>query len=323
LVTISRAPSYTLRVGACECSDWVLIRVEEAYMTAANATKPTLVVGATGNIGRQVVFQLAAIGAPVRVMARNPDSNEFPPVVEIVQGDLTLPETLDRCLSGIDTVFLVWTAPQAAVNDAVKLMAKHSRRIVFLSAPIKTPHPFFQQPNANRVLMEKIEQRIESSGLEWTFLRPGMLAMNSRHFWGPQIRSGSLVRWPYLSAPTAPIDERDIGAVAVRVLSESGHGAMEYVLTGPESLSQSEQVATIGRVIGKALQIEEITPDEARVELGATMPAAVVNMLLDAWAAAIGQAAFITTTVEQITGNPARTFGEWATDNASEFLAGD
>ena len=55
-----------------------------------------------------------------------------------------------------------------------------------------------------------------------------------------------VVRWPYLAAPTAPIDERDIAAVAVRALCEDGHAGAEYVLTGPQSLSQSEQVATIG-----------------------------------------------------------------------------
>jgi hypothetical protein len=39
---------------------------------------------------------------------------------------------------------------------------------------------------------------------------------------------------------------------------------MEYVLTGPESLSQYEQIATICRAIGRALQIEEVSPEEAR-----------------------------------------------------------
>ena len=281
--------------------------------------KLTLVIGATGNIGRQVACQLAATGAPVRAMTRNPGRAGLPPEVEVVQGDLTIPDTLNRCLSGVDAVFLVWTAPQAGFNDALRLMAKHARRIVFLSSPIKTPHPFFQQPNANRVLVEQMEQAIESSGPQWTFLRPGMLATNSRHFWGAQIRSGNVVRWPYLSTPTAPIDERDIGAVAVRVLSGDGHGGMEYVLTGPESLTQLEQVATIGRAIGRELRIEEITPEEARKAWGATMPVALVNMLLDAWAAALGQPAFVTSAVEQVTGKPARTFSDWVANNLSAF----
>ena len=91
----------------------------------------------------------------------------------------------------------------------------------------------------------------------------------------------------------------------------------EYVLTGPESLSQREQVATIGRAIGRSLRVEVISPDEARREL--QMPLVVMNMLLDAWAAALGQPAFVTSTVAEITGKPARTFLEWATDNAGAF----
>jgi len=42
-------------------------------------------------------------------------------------------------------------------------------------------------------------------------------------------------------------------------------------------------------------------------------------MLLDAWAAAIGQPAFVTSTFEQVTGAQPRTFLEWATDHAAEF----
>ena len=42
---------------------------------------------------------------------------------------------------------------------------------------------------------------------------------------------------------------------------------------------------------------------------------------LNAWAAAIGQPAFVTSTCAEITGAPARTFLEWATDHAAELRA--
>jgi uncharacterized protein YbjT (DUF2867 family) len=276
-----------------------------------------LVVGATGTVGSQVLSQLMETGAQVRTLVRNPDAAGLPPQVEVVRGDLTLPETLDRCLHGIDTVFLVWVAPAVTIPSTIERIAKHARRIVFLSAPLKTAHPLFQQPNPSRALAEQIERLIETSGLQWTFLRPGMFAANARRWWAPQIRAGDVVRWPYLSVPTAPIDEHDIAAVAVRALCEDGHVGAEYVLTGPQSLSQFDQVATIGRVLGRSLRIEELTPDEARREL----PSIIPSMLLDAWAAAIGQPAFVTSTVAQIIGTPARTFLAWATDHAAEFRA--
>ena len=282
---------------------------------------PILVIGGTGTVGSQVVSQLSARGARVRAMVRNPGAARLPPRVEVVRGDLTLPETLDSCLDGIDTVFLVWTAPAAAVAPALERIAKHARRIVLLSAPIKTAHPLFQQPNPLKAFFEQIERLIETSGLAWTILRPGMFAANALSWWAPQIRAGDVVRWPHLAAPTAPIDERDIAAVAVRALCEDGHAGAEYVLTGPQSLTQFEQVSTIGWVIGRSLRIEEISPDEARRELLRIGPLVAVNMLLDAWAAAIGQPAFVTSTVADITGAPARAFADWVTDHTAEFRA--
>src|SRR6267154_2355316 len=280
---------------------------------------PILVIGATGTVGRQVVSRLAATGTQVRAMARNPGAARLPRQVEVVCGDLTLPETLDGCFDGIDTVFLVWTAPPATVAPALERITKHARRIVYLSAPLKTAHPLFQQPNPLRAMFEQIERLIETSGLQWTFLRPGMFAANALSWWAQQIRAGEVVRWPHLTAPTAPIDERDIAAVAVRALCEDGHAGAEYVLTGPQSLSQFEQVSTIGRVIGRTFSIQEISPDEAQRELSATMPAFIVKMLLDAWSAGVGLPAFVTSTVAEVTGTPARTFLDWATDHAANF----
>ena len=137
---------------------------------------PILVIGATGTVGRQVVSQLAAKGAPVRAMVRNPGAAQLPPQVEVVRGDLTAPESLDACLEGIDTLFLVWTAPAAAVAPALDRIAKHARRIVYLSAPLKTAHPLFQQPNLLRTMFEQIERLIETSGRQWTFCGLGCSA---------------------------------------------------------------------------------------------------------------------------------------------------
>jgi len=279
-----------------------------------------LVIGGTGNVGRHVVDRLTAASARFRVMTRNPAPVGLPPQVEVVRGDLTDPDTLDRCLHDIDAVFLVWTAPPAAAERALERIAKHARHIVFLTAPLKTPHPFFQQPNPSRDVAERIERLIETSGMEWTFLRAGIFAGNARHFWGPQIRAGGAVRWPYLDAPTAPTDERDVAAAAVRTLCDDGHAGAEYVLTGPQSLTQREQIHTIGRAIGRSLRVEEMSPDEAPTELLPTFGSAiVVDMLLNAWAAAVGRPAFVTSTFAELTGASPRTFLDWATDHAAEF----
>jgi uncharacterized protein YbjT (DUF2867 family) len=281
-----------------------------------------LVTGATGNVGRHVVDLLTAAGARFRAMTRNPDLAGLPAHVDIVRGDLAVPESLDSCLQDIDAVFLVWVAPPEAIEGALERIAKHARRIVYLTAPLKTPHPFFQQPNPSRAIAERVERSIEQSGLEWTFVRAGMFAGNARHFWGPQIRAGGVIRWPYLDSPTAPTDERDIATIAVRTLCDSGHAGAEYVVTGPQSLTQAVQIQTIGRAIGRALDLEEMTPDEARSELLPVLGSRVfINMLLNAWGVALGQEAFVSSTFAALTGKAPRTFFDWATDYAADFRA--
>jgi len=287
-----------------------------------SAMNRILVTGATGNVGRHVVEQLTLDGASFRAMARDPAAAHLPADVEVVRGDLTAPETLDSCLQDMDTVFLVWVAPPEAIEGALERIARHARRIVYLTAPLKTPHPFFQQPNRSRAIAERVERLIEQSGLEWTFVRAGMFAGNARHFWGSQIRAGGVIRWPYLNAPTAPTDERDIATIVVRTLCDAGHAGSEYVVTGPQSLTQAEQIHTIGRALGRLLRVEEITPDEAQSELLPVLGSAVfINMLLDAWRAALGQPAFVSSSFAELTGRASRPFLEWATDYAPEFRA--
>jgi len=276
-----------------------------------------LVIGATGTVGRAVVAQLLEAGAPVRAMTRDPEAAGLPGGVEVVRGDLTAPADLDRCLGGVESVFLVWTAPPAAAPAAVERIAAHVRRLVYLTAPHRTPHPFFQQPNPVAAMHAENERLIDASGLRRTFLRPGMFAANVLPWWAAQIRAGDVVRWPYADAPTAPIHERDIAAVAAAALLDGRHDGADYVLTGPESLTHRDQVRIIGEVLGRALRYEEMSPDDARREW--KIPPPVVNMLLDAWAAALGQPAYMTVTVEEVTGKPARPFRQWVADHAGEL----
>jgi uncharacterized protein YbjT (DUF2867 family) len=159
-----------------------------------------LVIGGTGNVGRHVVDQLEAAGARFRGMTRNPDAAGLPSGMEVVRGDLTVPETLDPSLDGIETVFLVWVAPPAAAPGAgTNRGARAADRVSHCSA--QDAAPVFQQPNPSRDLAERVEQLIETSGLEWTFVRAGMFAGNARHFWGRRTRDRECRRGPSSNGP--------------------------------------------------------------------------------------------------------------------------
>ena len=281
---------------------------------------PVLVTGATGRVGSVVVDLLLEAGVPVRALTHRSEAVEMLPAdIEVVTGDFTEPESLDASLRGVGAVFLVWTAPPETAAAVVERLAAHARRVVFLSAPHQTPHPFFQQPNPMAVLYAEIERLIADSGVESTIVRPGIFASNALFWWAPAIRADGVVRWPYGAAETAPIDELDVAAVAARTLVEDGHVGSDYVLTGPESLSQAEQVRIIGDVVGRPITFEELSPDEFRSETEGSWPRPVVDMLLAAWGATMGTPAYITSTVFDILGSPPRTFRQWVADHASEF----
>ena len=281
---------------------------------------PVLVTGATGRVGRVVVNLLIDAGVPVRALTRRPEAAALPANVEVVTGDLTVPELLDAALRGVRAVFLVWTAPPATAAAVVERLATHARRVVFLSSPHQTAHPFFQQPNPMAVLHADIERLIAAAGLELTIIRPGMFASNALFWWAPAIRAGDVVRWPYGAAETAPVDERDVAAVAARTLYQDGHAGGDYVLTGPESLSQAEQVSVIGDVLGRRIRFEELSPEEFRSETAGSWPRPVVNMLLTAWAATIGRPAFVTSTVSDVLGSAPRSFRQSVADHAAAFM---
>jgi uncharacterized protein YbjT (DUF2867 family) len=278
-----------------------------------------LVTGATGNVGRNVVSQLASAGLPVRGLARNPQDAGLPDGVEMVRGDLSNPSTLKDCLEDIDTVLLVWrSSPVAVVPALMDLISKHARRIVFLSGFVVRDDLKVQADPVAK-MFASIEEGIKQTDLKWTIVRSGPFAGNALSWWGPQIRVGDVVRWPYGAAAYAPIHERDVAAVAVRTLTENGHGGKTYFVTGRELLTHIEQLRTIGEVIGRPLRFEELPPNVARQRLGAFMPPPVVEHLLEIWSRMVSEPLPATATVAELTGAPPRTYREWVTDHARDF----
>ena len=51
------------------------------------------------------------------------------------------------------------------------------------------------------------------------------------------------------------------------------------------------------------------------------MPPSIADMLLNAYAAAVNRPAFVTSTVAEVTGSPAKPFRDWAIEHAAEFVA--
>ncbi len=128
------------------------------------------------------------------------------------------------------------------------------------------------------------------------------------------------MRWPYGQARRSLIHEHDIAAVAVRALTEDGHAGARYVLTGPQALTQADQVRAIGTAIGRPLRWEELSRQAARADLAAAFgDPDFADSALDTWAGFVSHPEPVTATVPDITGTPARAFSAWAADHAADF----
>jgi uncharacterized protein YbjT (DUF2867 family) len=264
------------------------------------------VIGATGKVGRHVVAGLVEQNVAVTALARDPGAAGLSSSIEVVAGDLLAPEGLTADLDGAEAVFLVWPFFSAeGARDVVDVLARHARRIVYLSAEAARRRP--------ESFWAAVERAIARSAAEWTFLQPTGFAANTL-MWADQIRASDVVRWPYGQAARSLIHERDIAAVAVRALTEDGHAGARYVLTGPETLTQVEQVHAIGDAIGRPLRWEELSREDAEDQI-----AGVPDTALDTWASFVETPEVVTSTVEDVMGEPARPFGEWARDHAQDF----
>jgi uncharacterized protein YbjT (DUF2867 family) len=265
------------------------------------------VIGATGNVGRHVVSGLLEQDAAVRALSRHPDAAELADGVDVVHGDVSDPDGLSEHLDDVEAVFLLWPSfsPEGA-DGVVDILGRHAQRIVYLSAQAAGGRP--------DSVWARVERAIEGSATEWTFLRPTGFATNTL-MWAEPIRESGVVRWPYGQAARSLIHERDIAAVAVRALTEDGHAGERYVLTGPEALTQVEQARAIGDAIGRTVRWEELSREEAEHELHGRIP----DTALDTWSSFVETPEIVTSTVEDITGEPARPFGEWARDHADDF----
>ncbi|GAB3400077.1 SDR family oxidoreductase [Flindersiella endophytica] len=274
-----------------------------------------LVTGATGNVGRNVVAQLLDAGEQVRATSRDPGRATFPAGVEVVRADLAQPETLGPALEGVDKLFL-FPAPGGLDGFAEAAKLAGVRHVVLLSAMMVS----FGKPNPVEQWHAAAERIVAESGATWTYLRPGQFMSNDL-MWAGMINADGTIRAAYGQAATAPVDERDIAAVAVAALREDGHEGKVYDLTGPESLTTVDRVRILGDALGRELRFDELTREQGIQALSAYMPLPVIEATFDYWAGSVGSTAPTLPTVENVTGRPARTYAQWAADHASAFTA--
>ncbi len=295
-----------------------------------------LVTGSTGNIGHALVDILVQRTQSVRAIVPKPvasgDSNrfqppntkrktDFPPEVDVVEGDLTHPEEMENAFRGVDSIFI---NPRAVGAAAEKLLAiakaNGVRRVVTLSASNVDEDLKLQPSRYNGDLNKEVEQAVMSSGMEWSALRSTFYAANTIGMWSPQIKQGDTIYGPYASWANSPLDEYDVAEAAAQALLTDVILGRRPVISGPESLTQAQMVDSIGKAIGRTLTYTEIPTDQAKQGmLKNGFSEQFTDAFLALMARNIGQPATQSNELEYILGRPPHTFAEWAARHAADF----
>lgn len=269
-----------------------------------------LVTGATGTVGRHLVRWLVDRGHPVRALTRRPDRAGLGPGVEVVGGDLTDTATLEEAFAGVDAVHLITFGGDdgAELADAADIVAPAVaagvRRATVLGAFGGSP----------------MEDAVRAARLEWTVLVP-LEFMSGALEWAPDVREAGAVR-TLAAWPSAVVHEADIAAVAGVALTEGGQGGRDLVLTGPQALTPAERARDLGEALGAEVAWEHLTADQERERLYAQgFPEEYVEFGVALATDPPETAGRVLPTVREVTGRPARTFAQWARENADAFRA--
>jgi len=278
-----------------------------------------LVTGATGNVGTEVVKQLAGAGHKVRALVRDKKDGVKLGTVELAIGDFENLDSLGAAMRGIDTMYQL--APftpalvahetnllDAAKKAGVKRIVKHSvMGAEYESITLGKWH-------------RQIEKKLEASGIAWTHIRPTGFMSNALQ-WVGSIKAQGAVYYPAGDGKLALVDARDIASCAVVALTQPGHEGKAYAVTGPEALTTQQQCDILGKAIGKSIKYVDV-PDSAAKEsmVGMGMPAQLVDILLEYTnLVRAGQADQVTDAIPRLTGKPGRTFEAWCRENAAAF----
>jgi uncharacterized protein YbjT (DUF2867 family) len=286
-------------------------------------TGKILITGATGNVGSAVLDILSSTDANLRALVHDePKAQSLRDRgVEAILGDFLDPESLAPALEGVGTVLLITPIHPEQVRQAANVIeaardSDNDPRIVRLSVA-QASH---EAPTKNSRQHAQIEEELISSGLPYTLLRPTTFMQNTLAT-ARAVASEGRIYQPFKDGKLGMIDARDMGKVAAKVLTEEGHEGKTYTLTGPAAISFYEIAEMLSEVLGKKVDYVPISLEKAKE--------AMLGMGLSEWKAEVlieyarahsqGYSNFTTEDVEQLTGHPATSYREFATNFTRAF----
>jgi uncharacterized protein YbjT (DUF2867 family) len=283
-----------------------------------------LVTGATGKNGVEILKRLTGRQERIRAMVRkrNDNMHATPKAgLEFAEADFDDPASLRKALQDVQRAFLVTNSSDRVEERQLRFvnLARESgvKHIVYLSqlhASSNSPLRFLRYHAA-------IEEALRGSGMSYTSLRPN-LYMQGLLMIGKSIASQGRFFAPAGNARVSVVDVRDIAAVAVAALTQTGHEGKTYGLTGPEALTHAEMAAQLSQALNQPIAFVDVPEEGFREALrGLHMPDWQADGLIEDYAHyRRGEASGISSTVKEVTGESPRSFLAFARDYRASFL---
>ncbi len=278
-----------------------------------------ILVTTPGKVGAEAARLLAERDVPVRLLARHPVKAVGLKQlgVDVVEGDLDVPATLDGAMRGIAGVVLVSPAVPAqelnVIDSALRAGVGH---IVKVTSKASADSPIARQRG-----QVEIEAGLIASGLNYTLLRNNFYMQNFLML-APAITGTGRFGSSAGTGKVGLVDTRDVAAVAADIAAAPGpHAGRTYRLTGPELLTYADVAQVLSTVLARPITFDELTVEEekrAMMRAGVPEPVAAMNAHAVSLIAE-GEAAWLSGDVSTILGRSARTFEQFVIDHAVTF----
>jgi uncharacterized protein YbjT (DUF2867 family) len=246
----------------------------------------TLVVGATGLVGGEVAQKLRRKGESVRALVRGGDAHpKVQPLraagIEVVAGDLTVPETLEAACRGITTVVSTATSMPTGANDGLRRVDLDGTLALIEAAERAGVKRFVYTSYSGNIQIASpletakrtCENRLLRSSMQSVILRPSYFM----EVWlGPMLGfdfvNGSVRIYGSGEAKGSYISVFDVANFAVAAATRKDNENAILEMGGPEPLSQLDAVKIFEQALEKKFRLEHVPADALQQQYSSPDP---------------------------------------------------